>query len=283
MIADFHGHVAVITGAGSGIGRSTALAFAREGASIVVSDINLQRAESVAEEVRQLGASAAAVRCDVAEQGAMEALRQAALAAFGKISILMNNAGVVYSGKFLELPMSDWRKSYEINLFSVIEATQLMLPDILAAGGGHVINVASVTALYPFNVDRMSYNSARAAVVNFSEALALDLWDKGVGVTCLCPGPTRTNMIENVHFIGKPNLTPPDLPMMEPDELADKLVRALREGRYFVPGHELVRQHVARRGADPDAFLASAAEEFHARSAQGVEVDLASILAKPAG
>jgi len=283
MIADFHGHVAVITGAGSGIGRSTALAFAREGASIVVSDINLQRAESVAEEVRQLGASAAAVRCDVAEQGAMEALRQAALAAFGKISILMNNAGVVYSGKFLELPMSDWRKSYEINLFSVIEATQLMLPDILAAGGGHVINVASVTALYPFNVDRMSYNSARAAVVNFSEALALDLWDKGVGVTCLCPGPTRTNMIENVHFIGKPNLTPPDLPMMEPDELADKLVHALREGRYFVPGHELVRQHVARRGADPDAFLASAAEEFHARSAQGVEVDLASILAKPAG
>jgi len=283
MIADFHGHVAVITGAGSGIGRSTALAFAREGASIVVSDINLQRAESVAEEVRQLGASAAAVRCDVAEQGAMEALRQAALAAFGKISILMNNAGVVYSGKFLELPMSDWRKSYEINLFSVIEATQLMLPDILAAGGGHVINVASVTALYPFNVDRMSYNSARAAVVNFSEALELDLWDKGVGVTCLCPGPTRTNMIENVHFIGKPNLTPPDLPMMEPDELADKLVRALREGRYFVPGHELVRQHVARRGADPDAFLASAAEEFHARSAQGVEVDLASILAKPAG
>jgi len=283
MIADFHGHVAVITGAGSGIGRATALAFAREGASIVVSDINPLRAESVAEEVRQLGAGAVAVRCDVAEQGAIESLRQAALAEFGKISILMNNAGVVYSGQFLELPMSDWRKSYEINLFSVIEATQRILPDILAAGGGHVINVASVTALYPFNVDRMSYNSARAAVVNFSEALALDLWDKGVGVTCLCPGPTRTNMIENVHFVGKPNLTPPDLPMMEPDELADKLVLALREGRYFVPGHELVREHVARRGADPDAFLASAAEQFRTRSAQGVEVDLASILAKPAG
>jgi len=283
MIADFHVHVAVITGAGSGIGRATALAFAREGASIVVSDINPLRAESVAEEVRQLGAGAVAVRCDVAEQGAIESLRQAALAEFGKISILMNNAGVVYSGQFLELPMSDWRKSYEINLFSVIEATQRILPDILAAGGGHVINVASITALYPFNVDRMSYNSARAAVVNFSEALALDLWDKGVGVTCLCPGPTRTNMIENVHFVGKPNLTPPDLPMMEPDELADKLVLALREGRYFVPGHELVREHVARRGADPDAFLASAAEQFRTRSAQGVEVDLASILAKPAG
>jgi NAD(P)-dependent dehydrogenase (short-subunit alcohol dehydrogenase family) len=283
MIADFHGHVAVITGAGSGIGRATALAFAREGASIVVSDINPLRAESVAEEVRQLGAGAVAVRCDVAEQGAIESLRQAALAEFGKISILMNNAGVVYSGQFLELPLSDWRKSYEINLFSVIEATQRILPDILAAGGGHVINVASVTALYPFNVDRMSYNSARAAVVNFSEALALDLWDKGVGVTCLCPGPTRTNMIENVHFVGKPNLTPPDLPMMEPAELADKLVLALREGRYFVPGHELVREHVARRGADPDAFLASAAEQFRTRSVQGVEMDLASILAKPAG
>lgn len=283
MITDFRGHVAVVTGAGSGIGRASALAFAREGAAVVVSDINAERAETVAAEIRQAGGSAVAAQCDVAAPGALAGLRQAALAAFGKITILMNNAGVVYSGKFLDVPMSDWRKSYEINLFAVIEGTHLMLPDILAAGGGHIVNVASVTALYPFNVDRMSYNSARAAVVNFSEALALDLWDQGVGVTCLLPGPTRTNMIENVHFVGKPNLTPPDLPMMEADELADKLVAALREGRYFVPGHELVREHVARRGADPDAFLATAAEEFRERSAQGVQIDLASVLAKPAG
>jgi len=280
MISDFHGHVAVITGAGSGIGRASALAFAREGASIVVSDINVQRAEAVAEDVRQMGVGAIAARCDVASPGAMAGLRQAALDAFGKISILMNNAGVVYSGKFLDVTMADWRKSYEINLFSVIEATQQMLPDILASGGGHIINVASVTALYPFNVDRMSYNSARAAVVNFSEALAIDLWDKGVGVTCLCPGPTRTNMIENVHFVGKPNLTPPDLPMMEPGELADKLVRALREGRYFVPGHEQVRDLVARRGADPDAFLDWAAVQFAANRNVCSPVDLDAVLAK---
>jgi len=278
-ISDFHGHVAVITGAGSGIGRAAALAFAREGASIVVSDINIERAEAVAEEVRQLGVGAAAVRCDVSSPGATAALRQAALDAFGKITILMNNAGVVYSGAFLEVPMESWRRSYEINLFSVVEATQQMLPDILASGGGHIINVASVTALYPFNVDRMSYNSARAAVVNFSEALALDVRAQGVGVTCLCPGPTRTNMIENVHFVGQPNLTPPDLPMMEPDELADKLVLALREGRYFVPGHELVRDHVARRGADPDAFLAEAAAQFAANRKGKGKADLEAALA----
>jgi short-subunit dehydrogenase len=210
----------------------------------------------------------------------MAALRQAALGAFGKISILMNNAGIVYSGKFLDVTLADWRKSYEINLFSVIEGTQQMLPDILASGGGHIINVASVTALYPFNVDRMSYNSARAAVVNFSEALAIDLWDKGVGVTCLCPGPTRTNMIENVHFVGKPNLTPPALPMMEPSELADKLVQALREGRYFVPGHEEVRDLVSRRGADPDAFLAWSAAQFAANHNDSSQADLHAILAK---
>jgi len=262
MITDFHGHVAVISGAGSGIGRATALAMARQGASILVSDINLDRAEAVAGEVRALGVGAAAVRCDVAVSADLAAMRQAALDAFGKISILMNNAGVVYSGPFLDLDLATWRKSYDINLFSVVEATQLMLPDILAAGGGHIVNVASVTALYPFNVDRMSYNSARAAVVNFSEALALDLWDKGVGVSCLCPGPTRTNMIENVHFIGEPKLTPPDLAMMDPADLADKLVRAIREGRYFVPGHEEVRDLVASRGADPDAFLAGAAAKF---------------------
>jgi len=264
MIEDFSQHVAVITGAGSGIGRATALAFAREGAAILVSDINLQRAEDVAAQIRAAGGRAAANQCDVAAPGALTAMRQAALDSFGRISILMNNAGVVYSGKFLDVDMASWRKSYEINLFAVIEATQLMLPDILANGAGHVINVASVAALYPYNADRMSYNSARAAVVSFSEALAMDLWPTPIGVSCLCPGPTRTNMIENVHFTGEPALTTPDLPMMEPEDLADKLVAALREGRYFVPGPEQVRAIIARRGADPDALLAEASAKFWA-------------------
>jgi len=264
MIEDFASQVAVITGAGSGIGRACAQSFAHEGAAVLVSDINLQRAEAVAEEIRASGGRAAANRCNVAVPADLAAMRQAALDAFGKITILMNNAGVVYSGPFLEVDMAAWRKSFDINMFAVVEATQLMLPDILAAGGGHIVNVATVAALYPYNADRMSYNAARAGVLLFSESLALDLWQKGVGVTCLCPGPTRTNMSENMHFIGEPALTTPDLPMMDPAVLAEKLVRALREGTFFLPGHDEVYDIVARRGADMDGFLAVAAEKFNA-------------------
>ena len=265
MIADFTQQTAVITGAGSGIGRATALAFAREGAAVVVSDINPERAERVAQEITDLGQRAIAVRCDVAAPGELQALRQATLDAFGRITILMNNAGIVFSGPFLEVDMQKWRRSLEINLFAVIEGTQLMLPDILSAGTGHIINVASTAALYPYNVDRMSYNSARAAVVSFSEALAMELWDKGIGVTILCPGPTRTNMMENVHFIGEPKLGEPGLPVMEPEALAEKLVRALRAGTFFLPGHEEVREIFAQRGANPDAFLSGAAERLSAK------------------
>jgi len=265
MITDFAGHVAVITGAGSGIGRAAALAFAREGADVVVSDINPARAEQVAQEVVGLGRRAIAVRCDVGMPAELRGLRQAALDAFGRITILMNNAGIVISGPFLDVDIQKWRRSVEINLFAVVEATQLMLPDILAAGTGHIINVASVAALYPYNVDRMSYNAARAAVVSFSESLAMDLWNKDVGVSLLCPGPTRTNMIENIHFVGEPELTAPDLPLSEPETLAGKLVAALRDGTFFVPGNDEVHAIVARRGAGPDAFLREAAEKLASR------------------
>ena len=262
MIGSFAGLVAVITGAGSGIGRASALSMARKGADIAVSDINPARAEAVAAEVRALGRRAIAVPCDVSRSEDIARLRQQTLDGLGKINILMNNAGVVFSGDFLELDIATWRKSYDINLFAVIEATQLMLPDILEQGTGHVVNVASVTALYPFNVDRMSYNSARAAVVNFSESLALALWPKGIGVTCLAPGPTRTNMIENVHFVGEPKLTTPDLPLMEPEELGEMLVEAMERGVLFLPAHQEAREKVAQRGADPDAFLAETAGRF---------------------
>jgi len=265
MIADFKQQTAVITGAGSGIGRATALAFAREGAEVVISDINPERAERVAREIVDLGGRAIGVRCDVSQSSELQALRKAALDAFGRITILMNNAGIVISGPFLEVDMQNWRRSVEINLFAVIEATQLMLPDILKAGTGHIINVASVAALYPYNVDRMSYNAARAAVVSFSESLAMDLWTKGIGVTLLCPGPTRTNMIENMHFIGEPALTAPDLPLTEPEVLGEKMVAALRSGTFFVPGNEEVHEIFARRGANPDAFLREAAEKIAAK------------------
>jgi short-subunit dehydrogenase len=111
----------------------------------------------------------------------------------------------------------------------------------------------------------MSYNAARAAVVSFSESLAMDLWNKDIGVSLLCPGPTRTNMIENIHFVGEPELTAPDLPLSEPETLAGKLVAALRDGTFFVPGNDEVHAIVARRGAGPDAFLREAAEKLASR------------------
>jgi NAD(P)-dependent dehydrogenase (short-subunit alcohol dehydrogenase family) len=255
----FKGRTAVITGAGSGIGRGTALALAARGVNVVAAEISADRAAETVAAVEKAGAEAIAVACDVAAAGALENVRQRALEAFGRIDILMNNVGVVYSGPFLEVGMDLWRRSFEINLFAQIRAVQLMLNDMLKNGEGHVVNVASTTALYPYNVDRMSYNSAKAAILSFSEALTMDVTPKGVGVTCLCPGPVKTNIREQMHFIGENRtVSTPGLPSKEAEEVGVMVADAIRDGVFFLPTNEEVHAIFARRGADPDAFLKEA-------------------------
>jgi NAD(P)-dependent dehydrogenase (short-subunit alcohol dehydrogenase family) len=258
-VQDFNGKTAVIAGAGSGIGRASALALAAESANIVAVDLDAARAEAAAEAVRALGRKAVAVACDVTSDADLARVRAAALAAFGRIDILMNNVGYIVRAAFADMAPEHWRKTFEVNVLAAVRAVQLMLPDLQANGEGHIVNVASTAALYPYNTDRMPYNATKLALFSFSEALWMELKPKNVGVTLLLPGPVMTNIGASIVTL-TPDLPlgAPDLPLLQPDVVGPMVVQAVRDGAFFVPTHPEVRAIFAEHARDPDVFLAAA-------------------------
>ena len=253
---DLTGAVAVITGAGSGIGRACALALAAEGTRIVVSDIDLERAAGTAEQIVSLGGSAHAVGCDVTCDGDTERLHDAALAEYGAIDIVMNNVGVIAVGAPEDLPLSAWAQTFNTNVLSIARSLRVFLPGLLAQGRGHIINTASTSALWPYGYDRLPYAASKGAVVTLSESLALYTRPRGVGVTCLCPGPVRTAIAEQVTVFGTPKpIRAPTLALIEATEVGRLVVDAIKDDTFFLTTHHEVADIVRKRADDIDAFL----------------------------
>lgn len=250
------GWVAVISGGGSGIGRASAVACARSGMKVLIADISLERAEESAALARATGAQASALACDVTQAEDIEALRETALVRYGRINLIMNNVGVIPSGRFEELPLSEWQRAFEVNLLSYVATVRAFLPALLAAGAGHIVNTASTAGLYPYAADRLPYSATKAAVIAFSEALSLDLRPRGIGVTCLCPGPVRTNILEQIKFHGRQEVRPPDLAILEPETVGEMVVQAVAANTFLLLTHPEVQNILRRRAGDPEGFLA---------------------------
>ncbi|HSV79062.1 MAG TPA: SDR family oxidoreductase [Ramlibacter sp.] len=195
--------VAVVTGGGSGIGRSIALALADAGAHVAVADIQADKADAVATEVRARGVRALALACDVAKPDQVMQLADRAYEVFGRVEILCNNAGVSmrpYRG-IAETTMEDWHVLYGVNLWGVVHGLQAFLPRMKRQPGEkHVVNTASLAGLVPMESHAI-YSSSKAAVVNLSEALAREVAPHGIGVTIFCPGPVPTNLKDNLDAI----------------------------------------------------------------------------------
>jgi NAD(P)-dependent dehydrogenase (short-subunit alcohol dehydrogenase family) len=265
---DLEGRVAVITGAGSGIGRATALAFARAGTAVVVADVDADRAASVAAEARAAGVEAVGIACDVRRDDDLRAVRDCALVDLGRIDIVMNNVGVIAKGLPLDIAVSEWERILDTNLLSAVRSNLVFLPLLLERGDGHVVNTASTNGLYSYAYDRLPYTASKAALVAVSEALALYLRPRGVGVTCLCPGPTATNIAENVAFHGElSNMRTPDLELRDAADVGEQVVDAVRTDRFLVLTHPEVHDLLVRRTADPDAFLADQISAYAASAA----------------
>lgn len=200
---NLHDKVAVVTGGGSGIGRAIAMALARAGSHVVVADIQAEKAESVAAEVRAHGVRALAARCDVSDAHAVNELANRAYAEFDRVDILCNNAGITmrpYRG-IADTTMEDWHGLYGINLWGVIHGLQAFLPRMKRQPGDkHVVNTASLAGLVPMEAHAI-YSSSKAAVVNLSEALAREVAPHDIGVTILCPGPVPTSLKDNLDAI----------------------------------------------------------------------------------
>ena len=190
------GQVAIVTGAGAGIGRGIADTFAAAGAAVVVSDLKPETAEAVAAGIRAAGGRAIGVACNVTEEAAREALVSAALEEYGALTILVNNAGGGGPKPF-DMPLGTFVWAYELNVFSVFRLCQMSAPHIAASGGGAILNISSMSAENK-NVRMASYASSKAAVSHLTRNIAFDLGPMGIRVNAIAPGAIRTDALATV-------------------------------------------------------------------------------------
>ena len=252
------GAVAVLTGSGSGIGRACAHAFARRGARVVVSDISLDRARAVAAEIGAAGGQAAGIAVDATSEAELDALRNEAVERHGRVDIVMNNVGVLAVGAPESLPDEAWHRTVEVNLLSIARSNRVFLPVLLGQGRGHVVNTASASGLLAYGFDRLPYVTTKHAIVGMSEAMAIYLGPKGVGVTCLCPSGVITNILEQVSVYGDQAATPraPDHRIVEAEVVGELTADAVEAGRFLVLTEPAVADELRNRAADIETYLA---------------------------
>ena len=250
------GAVAVITGAGSGIGRATALSLARRGCAVVVSDLDVVRAQTVAAEIEDQGWRAASAKCNVANNDEVEALADSALSVFGRVDIVMSNVGIIAKGLPLEIPLEAWDSVFDVNVLGTVRVLQAFLPTLLEQGSGHVVTTASTAGLFPYAFDRLPYASSKAAVVALSESLALYLRPRGVGVTCFCPAGVMTNIVEQIREYGPPTpLQAPQIPLITADAAAELVVQGILRNQLLVLTDSEAEAMVERHSLDREGFL----------------------------
>lgn len=253
------GRVALVTGGASGIGRATALALAGAGAHVVVADLDPERAAGVAAEATAAGAESFGVDLDVRSQDAFDRARDLAVDRFGRIDIVMNNVGVIAAGLPEHIPMAEWERIVSTNLLSVVRSNHTFLPLLLEQGSGHVVNTASTAGLFAYAYERLPYSATKGAVVALSEALALYLRPRGIGVTCLCPGPVTTNIGSSITFSGPPvRLRGPGRGLigLAPEVVGEQVLRAILDDRFLLLTHPEIGDALVERARDPEGFLA---------------------------
>ena len=200
---DVRGKLALVTGAGAGIGRATALELARQGAdAVLIVDRDLAAAQETVAAVREAGAEAAAYQADVSDEAAMNALAAQVNSDHGVVDILVNNAGIGMAGRFLETTPAHWDSILGVNLRGVLNGSRVFAAQMVDRGqGGTIINVSSAAAFLP-SKSMIAYGTTKAAVLAFSESLRADLADDGITVTAVCPGFVNTNIAKSTVYAG---------------------------------------------------------------------------------
>lgn len=192
----------LITGASQGIGKATALLFAQNGYDLVLAARNSDRLNSVAQEITALGREVLVVPTDISDAEQVNTLAEKALAAYGKINVLVNNAGICSSGPFENTSLADWQNIINVNLWGYIYTTHALLPQFLAQGAGTIVNVGSVGGKVPLPY-MTAYCTSKYAVTGFTETLRLELEPKGIQVCGIHPSATNSDFLERALFRGE--------------------------------------------------------------------------------
>jgi NAD(P)-dependent dehydrogenase (short-subunit alcohol dehydrogenase family) len=252
------GKVAVVTGAGSGIGRALALSLADEGMHVAVLDIDKAAAEGVAAEIVAKGANASGLQCDVSLRQDVRDIAARVFREFGPVHVLCNNAGVTCFKSVPDMTDHDWDWMMSVDLMGVIYGYQAYVPQMIAQGAGHVVNTSSGVGVAPDMLpDHTAYACAKGGVVALSASLRREVADKGVGVSVLCPGPVRTDILASgrrrqERFGGPhgsvesvPGLGDPLQGGMDPMNVGRAVVDAIKANRAFVFPDASLREVVA--------------------------------------
>lgn len=197
---DFKGRTALVTGAATGIGRATAVMLAKGGANIVAVDIQADKLEQVQDEIQKIGVSCITAVCDISDCKQVSGAVEKAIAAFGRVDILVNNAAIWRCwDTFLNVPESDWQAFLNVNVMGTVYFTKAVLPYMLENGWGRIINIASVAGVYG-NANMVHYSTTKGAVIAMTKALAKEVADKGVTVNSVSPGTVSPAEMSDMDY-----------------------------------------------------------------------------------
>ena len=234
------GKVALVTGAAQGIGKAVALLLARNGADIIVSDINLEKAEETAREVEGLGQRALAVKTNVAEANDVEKMVQTALERFGRIDILVNNAGITRDKLLLRMSDEDWDAVLGVNLRGTFLCTRAVIRPMAKQKSGKIVNIASVVGTMG-NAGQANYGASKAGVIGFTKTVAREYAPRGINVNAIAPGYIETPMTEALPEKAKEELKrmiPMDR-LGKPEDVAEAVLFLVSEASTYITGQVL--------------------------------------------
>jgi 3-oxoacyl-[acyl-carrier protein] reductase len=204
--ASIEGKISLVTGASRGIGASIALALAEGGSHVIVNYFHSERdADHVVQAIRKMGKKAITAKFDVADYERAQTIVSQAAAAFGRIDILVNNAGINKDRTLLNMSKDEWSDVISVNLNGAFNVTKAVLPFMLSAGWGRIINVSSIIGITG-NLGQCNYSASKAALIGFSKSLAIELAGKNITVNVVAPGFTATDMVEHLPGQVKENL-----------------------------------------------------------------------------
>lgn len=264
---DFKGKTAVVTGSSGGIGAAVAVALAKEGADVVLASRNTANMEKVKKEIEKLGRKAITIACDVSKNESVTAMAEKAIAAFGKIDILVNNAAVGVRGTLEDISIEDWQFIINTNMIGYVRNVKAFLEHFEKNRSGYIVNVSSIQGLgyspEPLNI---AYITTKAGIIGFTTAIHGYLKQFNIKVSCLIPGAVNTEISNNSRFVGSPEKIKKmkddaaefwKLPIfLTPEQEADGLIKGMKKEEFLIFVPENMKAGLKAQAWDIDAYNA---------------------------